>query len=90
MNVIDNAASRRFEVTVDGHTAFLDYETRGQVLALLHAETPSPIQGRGIAGEVTRFAMEYAREHGLRVLPLCGYVRAWLRDNPEYADRLAA
>ena len=43
-------------------------------------------QGKGLAGELTRFVLHDARAHGRQVLPYCPFTRAWIRKHPEYVD----
>ena len=73
--------SSRFEAEVDGSTAFLTYERSGGTVAMTHTIVPREIEGRGIAGELTRTAVEWARGEGLTVDPQCSYVRSWLARN---------
>jgi len=84
--VSNNEALSRFEAHVAGKIAFLDYRRTGRELILTHAETPSDLEGRGIASRVTRAALEFAREHGLSVVPLCPFVAWYIREHPEFAD----
>ena len=70
---------RRFEAEVDGSTAFLTYERQGTTVAMTHTIVPPPIEGRGIAGALTRTAVDWARSEGLAIDPQCSYVRSWLR-----------
>jgi uncharacterized protein len=71
----------RFVAEVDGSTAFLTYEREGATVAMTHTIVPPPIEGRGVAGHLTRTAVEWARSEGLQIDPQCSYVRAWLRRN---------
>ena len=68
----------RFETVVDGVTAYLTYERGPTTVAMTHTIVPPEIGGRGIAGELTRTAVEWAQEQGLQVDPQCSYVRSWL------------
>jgi predicted GNAT family acetyltransferase len=86
IQVIDNVSARRFETTVDGHVCVLDYRIRGRTLALDHAGVPRAVENRGIAGALTRFALDRARAQGMDVEPNCSYVAAWIRRHPGYAD----
>jgi predicted GNAT family acetyltransferase len=86
MQIHDNLTSSRFETVVDGQLAVLDYRREGNTLVLTHAGVPPPIEGRGIAAELTKAALESARENKLRVVAECSYVVAYLRRHPEYAD----
>ena len=69
----------RFVAEVDGSTAFLTYERQGAVVAMTHTIVPPPIEGRGVAAQLTSTAVEWARGEGLHIDPQCSYVRAWLR-----------
>jgi predicted GNAT family acetyltransferase len=81
--------ANRFEAVVDGRACHLDYLIDAGTMRIHHTEVPYPLEGRGIAAALTRAAIDHARANGLRVQPLCSYVRAWLRRHPEHADLLA-
>ena len=68
----------RFEAQVEGSTAYLTYEREGRAVAMTHTIVPPPVGGRGIAGELTRTAVDWARSEGLQIDPQCSYVRSWL------------
>ena len=44
--------------------------------------------GRGVAGALVEAAFAHARAAGLRVRPVCSYVRAWAQRHPRYAAYL--
>ena len=71
----------RFEAQVEGSTAYLTYERAGGTVAMTHTIVPPPIEGRGIAGQLTRAAVDWARSEQLDIDPQCSYVRSWLRRN---------
>jgi predicted GNAT family acetyltransferase len=83
-----NASAGRFEAALDGGLAHADYRLQEGVMRLVHTEVPRAHEGRGVAAQVVRAALEHARTHGLRVLPLCSYVRAYMRRHPETHDLL--
>ncbi|SDR92443.1 GNAT family N-acetyltransferase [Microlunatus soli] len=58
-------------------------------IVFLHTETDPAHQGRGIAGRLTRFALDDVREHGLLLVPACSYTQRFLVEHSEYADLLA-
>ena len=78
MTVSHLAEQQRFETVVDGVTGFLTYERSGSTIAMTHTIVPPAIGGRGVAGELTRTAVGWARGEGLEIDPQCSYVRAWL------------
>jgi len=85
--VIEHDASRgRFHATQDGHLCVLDYQLRDNVMVIQHTGVPEAVGGRGIAAQLTRHALDTARQHGWRVLPLCSYAVAYIARHPDYQD----
>lgn len=86
-------ANHRFQARIQGHLALLDYQIkalkRQKRMVITHTEVPEPIAGRGIAGELTRIALRYAREHKYKVVPACAYAEAFMQRHEEYDDLLA-
>jgi predicted GNAT family acetyltransferase len=46
-------------------------------------------RGGGIASHLTTHALDYARERGLKIVPSCPFVAAYIARHPEYRDLLA-
>jgi uncharacterized protein len=86
--VVNNPARSRFEVTAEGHTAVLEYALAGDRLRLIHTEVPPELRGRKLAEALARAGLEHARANGLKVVPFCPFVRAFLQRHPEYAPVL--
>jgi len=78
----------RFQARVDGHLSVADYHLAGGVMHLTHTEVHPALQGRGIAAKLVEAALAHARANGLKVKPLCSYVRTYLRRHPQYQDLL--
>jgi len=87
--VRDNTALSRFELDADGVTATLNYRAADGVMTLMHTETPLQARGRGIASQLVAGVLQTARARGLKVLPQCPFVRAYLAKHPEFGDLLA-
>jgi predicted GNAT family acetyltransferase len=85
----DNTALSRFELDVGGVTAFMRYRLNGGVLMLDHTETPVQARGRGIASQLVAGVLELVRARGLKVVPRCPFVSAYLAEHPEFADLVA-
>lgn len=73
----------RFQATVDGQLCVAEYELHGRVMHMTHTLVPAPVGGRGIAAELVRSALAYVAANGLRVKPVCSYVRAYMQRHPE-------
>ena len=82
MDVIDNPSLKRFELPIDGQTAFLTYERTPDSLSLLHTEVPVAYRGRRYGETLVKAAIERARADGLRIVAVCPFVRAYLRKHP--------
>ncbi|MFW6137657.1 MAG: GNAT family N-acetyltransferase [Spirochaetota bacterium] len=80
-------AAKRFAVRLEGKIGYLSYEQKEQkTLDYAHVYVPPDFRGRGIAAELTRTALEYARNNGFSVIPSCPYVDSYIRKHPEYTD----
>jgi predicted GNAT family acetyltransferase len=52
-----------------------------------HTEVDDSLQGTGAAGQLLETAVAYAREHALKIVPLCPYVKHQFEKHPEkYED----
>jgi predicted GNAT family acetyltransferase len=88
-SVSDNPSLNRFEMPVDGHVAFVSYRRNGDVISLDHAEVPRELEGRGIGSKLVKATLDAIRTEGIRLVPRCSFVAAYVRRHPEYADMLA-
>lgn len=85
VQVIDNPDMSRFEVRSGGRLAGrAEYRLRPGKIVLTHTEVDAAFEGRGLAGQLARGALDAARERGLRVVPLCPYIARYIRRHPEY------
>lgn len=71
---------------MDGRLAYLEYRREPGLLDIVHTEVPGEMKGRGVGGTLAEAALLYAREKGLRVVPHCPFVAAYIRRHPEYRD----
>lgn len=83
-----NEAGQRFESGVGDDVASCHYQRSGSVLNLHHTEVPHQQRGRGTAAALVKAALDYARAQGLKVVPSCSYVRAYMRRHPATQDLL--
>ena len=83
---------RRYELLVgDVHAGELVYRSRGDdVVAFLHTEVDPNVQRRGLGSALVAGALDDARARGLRVVPICPFVDAYIRRHPDYTDLVVA
>ena len=83
--VTDNPAAGRFETANGGSTAFVEHMRNGDRIALLHAEVPKVSSGQGVGSKLARGALDAVRFEGLKVVPRCEFVAAYIERHPEHA-----
>ena len=85
--VVHNPDRDRFELWVAGDLVGvlsyrIDEEEHGKVVTILHTVLYDEYSGHGLATRLTGSTMEYMRENGLKVRPLCTFTRHFLNAHP--------
>jgi len=62
-------------------------EVEGRVVVIKTTVDPE-FRGRGIAEELTAYALDDIRDRGMRVTVYCPYVTRFIKGNPQFADLL--
>jgi len=86
ISVQHHPVSGRFEAQIDDAVAHLEYLDQGRRLVLTHTFVPPALRGRGLAGILTRAALDFARKEGKKVEPQCSYAAAFMEQHPEFAN----
>lgn len=89
VTVVHHPEGSRFEAALPQGIAVCAYRLQAGMMLLTHTEVPPALEGRGIAAQLVRVALDWARAEGLKVRPLCSYVAAYMRRHPETQDLLA-
>lgn len=87
--VRNNREAQRYELGVDGELAIADYQPRGGAIAFTHTKVPQALEGRGVGSRLIRGALADVRAQGLKVIPLCAFVAAYVDRHAEEQDLLA-
>lgn len=53
-----------------------------------HTEVSDELKGQHVGQQLVYTAVEYARTHNIKIVPLCTFANAIFKRNPEYADVL--
>ena len=91
IDVNDAPERHRYEVTLDGQVVgLLDYR-RGPdgAVHLTHAEVSPRVGGQGIGTQLVQGALDDLAAKGERIVPVCSFVRAFVRDHPDYQSLVA-
>ena len=89
MDVRNNEAAHRYELEVDGHLAIAEYRLRPGRISFTHTEVPEALGGQGIGKRLVKAALDDARAQGLKVVPICPFVKHYIDTHPEQQDLLA-
>ena len=84
--VLHKKDNSRFEILIGDYVAELDYRLKDDVITFTHTGVPSELEGNGIGSIIVRAGLDFAREQGFKVVPLCSFVDAYMRRKPDYAD----
>lgn len=55
-----------------------------------HTEVDDAFEGQGVASQLVRFALDDTIERGFRIVPVCPYVKAWLKRHDDYTQHAVA
>ena len=86
LEVVHNPSENRFETWVEGYLSKLDYIQDGKNFVITHVGVHPELRGQGLAGRIVEAGLDYARQNGLRVIPMCSYAAAYIRRNPRHAE----
>jgi predicted GNAT family acetyltransferase len=80
-------AANRFSIRLGDEVAYLSYHRTDETTRdYVHVWVPPAHRNRGVAAALTFAALEYARGNGLKVIPSCPYVAAYVRRHAGFSD----
>jgi len=88
ITVRDNPAHHRFEaVDESGVVAgFAAYRRSEGAVELTHTQVDDAFEGHGVGSRLAQGALDALRDEGVRVVPSCPFISAFIQDHQEYAD----
>ncbi|HEX7256177.1 MAG TPA: GNAT family N-acetyltransferase, partial [Gaiellaceae bacterium] len=69
---------------------YVFYREREDAIVLVHTEVADEFEGQGVGSRLVAGTLDDIRARGLRIVPVCPFVSAYLERHPEYADLVAA
>jgi predicted GNAT family acetyltransferase len=87
--VHDEAGSRYLGRIGNEAVGVITYHLDGNTVVVTHTGTEPRWRGRGVAGRLTRFALDDIRASGRQVRPVCPYTADYLERHPEDRDLVA-
>jgi uncharacterized protein len=87
-DVVNNPSEHRYQLAVDGHIAATYYKLADSVITFVHTVVPPELGGNGIGSKLIRGALDQVRADGLKVIPECPFVKAFIEKHAAYQDLL--
>ncbi|MFC7846907.1 GNAT family N-acetyltransferase [Arthrobacter sp. NPDC057388] len=86
---------RRYELldgdTVIGKAHYLPHDGgQGPERIFYHTTVSEDYAGQGLAARLVQDALDETLDAGIAVVPVCPYVKLWLRKHPDYQERASA
>ena len=86
VTITHNEQAQRFETTIDGHIGYISYQEHADALVYDHTIVPPALGGKGVGSALVKHALNYARDHGKKVVPQCSFVASYIDTHPDYQD----
>jgi predicted GNAT family acetyltransferase len=87
VDVRRNDARHRYELTAGGEVAgFAFYRDEEGRRVFYHTEIGEAFGGQGLGTVLIAHALADTRDSGMRFVPVCPFVGAYLRKHPEFGD----
>lgn len=85
IKVYNDVEQHRFVIEVDGQVAgFAVYHIRGGRHLFVHTEIDPSFGNQGLGSKLIKTALDEVAADDGTVVPLCPFVRAWIKRHPEY------
>lgn len=91
LEVRNDAERGRFVAAVAGAEAFIQYRHEGDgSLHLIRTWVPPEARGGGVGALLAEFALDHARDEGLKVTTSCWFIDRFIDESPQYQDLRAS
>ncbi len=84
-DVVHKAALNRYEMQTEHGTAIVEYRVQGDSRIFTHTEVPAADEGKGLGARIVKTALDDTRASGMKIVPACSFVVAYVRRHPEYS-----
>lgn len=87
LNITHNKDLNKFEVIIEGETAFVEYKPiKDNTWSIPHTLVPPSLGGKGIASELVKTLLEHCKKNKIKVIPECSFVEKYIQRHPEWQE----
>ena len=81
----DDVHRQQYEFRIGNYTPKIEYikSINGEIY-LTHTEVPRELEGKGIGRQLVEKTLQDIERQGLRLVPLCPFVAAYIKKHPEW------
>lgn len=89
--LFDNTDEGQYEYRIGKLRPHIEYKINNDgVIFLTHTGIPEELRGQGVGTMLVADSLEDIDRRGLKLVPLCGFVAAYIKKNPEWMKLLKA
>lgn len=89
MEVIHDKEQQIFYIIYEDKESYVRYTRSGkETLNILRTYVPPEQRNNGMAAQLAKAALDYAKENNLKVIPTCSYIDYYIDRNKEYEELL--
>ncbi len=91
ISITHNKESLQFIANIENKSATLSYKFGSDANTLDYYSTfvPQELRGRHVGEEIVIYALDYAKENQLKIIPTCPFVKRIIDQHPEYQSLVA-
>lgn len=83
IKIINNLTQSRFETTINGETALLEYKYYKNNIAFMHTYVPQYLEGKGIGTKLVIAAIDFAIQQNKKMMFYCSFVLTYVKQHKE-------
>ena len=90
LTITDVPDEKRYEATnADGErVGMVEYIRVPNLISFTHTEVSPAAEGQGVGSALARHVLDQARADGVKVQPLCPFIKGWIARHRDYFDVL--
>jgi predicted GNAT family acetyltransferase len=70
----------------DKKQAYMRYKVKDNLMTIIGTRVDPSLRNQGLAGQLLEHVVNYAIEHGLKIIPECSYVKHKFETSHAYDD----
>lgn len=87
LRVEHNPEGSRYDLFLNGdRIGYTDYRLGDGSILFTYIEVDPALQGQGLASQLTKWALDDARDRGLKISARCPFIVDYLEMHPEYLE----